>query len=358
LSSPHHVVAGAPTSVASEIKRDETVVFFPTAASLSNDGATWHVPVHGWIFEPEHDDLLRNSALAQLQQSLRLPFGEPATEHFRDVARWLLVDNERGKRIEIRIGEQTNLLPPSSPNGHFQGTIELPETTVRELARDRQLPFAAVTNPGDERSFAGTTHLIAPQGVSIVSDIDDTIKVSQVRNKLELLRNTFLREPRAVEGMAAAYMKWQEQGAQFHYVSSSPWQLYPLLSKFIEKEGFPEGTWDLLQFRVKDETFFNLFADPVQRKTRIIEGLLTRYPQRKVILVGDTGEKDPEVYGELARKYPNQIVQISLRNVTSEKKDSARIQAALAEVPENKWCLFSKALDAPCLQIGAGTSLK
>ena len=53
------VMAAATTNAESPIRSDERVVFFPTAATLTADGLSWKIPIHGWIFEPEEGDLAR-----------------------------------------------------------------------------------------------------------------------------------------------------------------------------------------------------------------------------------------------------------------------------------------------------------
>ncbi len=73
--------------------------------------------------------------------------------------------------------------------------------------KNRILDIQAVLGVGDSRTFTGRVHLIASHGVSVISDIDDTIKHSQVTDKSELLQNTFLREFRAVEGMPELYQR-------------------------------------------------------------------------------------------------------------------------------------------------------
>lgn len=97
----------------SAIKSDEHVLFFPTDAKLSDDGHAWLVPIHGWVFEPEEEDLFRAAALRGLQKTLGLAPDGPSTQIFEQRARLFLVDNERRKRVVIRIGEQTYPLGPS-----------------------------------------------------------------------------------------------------------------------------------------------------------------------------------------------------------------------------------------------------
>ena len=86
-------------SLASPIKPDEEIVFFPTSARLSEDKHCWILPIHAWIFEPEDDSLWRRATLSALATALGLDEGAAENEIFRQRARWFLVDNERGKQL-------------------------------------------------------------------------------------------------------------------------------------------------------------------------------------------------------------------------------------------------------------------
>ena len=174
----------------------------------------------------------------------------------------------------------------------------------------------------------------------MISDIDDTVKVSEVRHKKKLIDNTFCQPFRAVDGMAQTYRRWADAGAKFHFVSSSPWQLYEPLTRFLADNRFPAGTFHLKRFRFKDRTALDLLADPLTSKPRVIGPLLETYPQRKFVLVGDSGEQDPEVYALMARKYPQQILRIFIRNVTDEAADSPRYQHCFRDLPADLWQVF------------------
>ena len=119
--------------------------------------------------------------------------------------------------------------------------------------------------------------LVPPTGLSIISDIDDTVKLSDVLNKRELLRNTFLREFVPVDGMATLYKHWEEQhDAVFHYVSASPWQLQPELEGFLRSSGFPPATFHLKSVRVNalpgsGDSLLNLLEKGASFKPRHIE---------------------------------------------------------------------------------------
>jgi phosphatidate phosphatase APP1 len=328
---------------ASDISADEEVIFFSTVGHLDPARGVWVLPIHGWIFEPERDDVLRQRTLETLRRALDLPRDAERTQRFLHRARTFLVDNERGQRIRIRLGDRDHAAGTSRPDGHFEATMTLPQNDAERLLGAQKskdwLTFTAVTRAGDSRRFEGNVLLLGDTGLSVISDIDDTIKVSEVADKRALLANTFLHEYRAVPGMADRYRRWAADGAAFHYVSDSPWQLYQPLTAFLREAGFPAGTMHLKLFRWKDSSFFDLFTEPRQRKLRVIEPLLRSFPGRKFILVGDTGEQDPEIFGELARKHPH-IEHVYMRDTTKEAADGERLKRAFADVPAKRWELL------------------
>jgi hypothetical protein len=312
------------------LDRDEQVIFFPTLGYPVGAG-DWELGVHGWVFEPEK----RHTPVSAFQAALGLSACE-LTPAGRDLvaerARAFLVDNERGKRVVIRLGARDLRLAPSAASGHFTGRLRLGENELAALrggADPDRVPFRAVLAPGDARVFDGVVRLAGETGWSIVSDVDDTIKISQVRDREALLQHTFCRPFEPVPGMADVYRGWASApGARFHYVSASPWPLYPALSAFAGSSGFPEGTWHLKPFRWKDQSVFELFAKPDAYKASVIEPLLVRFPRRRFVLVGDSGERDPEIYGSLARRYPGRIARVLIRDVTGEPATAGRYREA------------------------------
>lgn len=336
--------------VTGSIGRDEDVIFFPTFGWESNE-THWDVPIHGWIFEPERQDKKRRAFLALTRKSLKV---DKVSEAFltRRLASFL-VDNERWKspRITTIVDNHKafHRLPVSEKNGHFQGTIQVSKELTKHL-EDGLLPIK-VSAP-DGRDFQGRVHLIPATGLSVISDIDDTIKISNVTNIKSLLKNTFLEDFKQVPGMAQIYKDWEEKlGAKFHFVSSSPYQLYEDLEAFRKRSGFPSATFHLKRIRPKSyKSLLSLKGDPFKTKTATITSIIDRFPERKFIFVGDSGEKDPEVYGNLARLYPNQIVHIYIRKVSAKKYEEdesfdERMAAVFANIPPEKFTLFEKATE-------------
>ncbi len=331
-----------PLAGTAQISKDEGIVFFPTVAQRVGDA--WEVEVRGWVYEVEP----RKALLAVFRKGLGLDeSSDPeARALFAERARLFFADNERGKKVSIEIGKTIYPLGVSAANGHFGATIKLAMDEVKRLGvADGRILFRAITAAGDKREFIGTIHLVEDAGFSVISDIDDTIKISHVLDKKELLANTFYRPFKAVPGMAEVYRGWAGQGARFHYLSAGPWQLYPPLAEWAQAERFPSGSFQMKDFRWKDRTALNLFEKPEDYKLPAIEALLRRFPKRRFLLVGDSGEKDPEVYGAAARKFPEQISHILIRDVTGEDAAAERYATAFRDVPAPKWRIFKEATE-------------
>lgn len=332
---------------ATNLEKDEVLLFFPGYARFDVAQNQWRTNLHGNVHEPERGSSKRALLIGMLQAATKASLRLDDKHFLEDRVRPFLVDNEGGKRITVQIGNQRYALGVSESNGHFERQIlladEIPAPPPSGEIRSERV--RGILPSGDERVFQGRIELIPPKGLSVISDIDDTIKASNVRDKTELIKNTFLRDFRDFEGMAELYTKLQDKNVAFHYVSGSVWQLYPPLSKFLAERGFPTGTFHLKHFRVKDGSVKKILASQNEYKLNAIRPILRDFPERRFVLIGDSGEQDPEIYGELAREYPNQVVGIFIRNVTDESAQHVRIQDAFQDVAAEKWKLFDHATD-------------
>ena len=200
--------------IQSDLDGNDRVVLYPTFGHLAADGRSWHIGVSGVVFEPGRENLRRRMVLRVLRRLMRVPAEELRSELFQDRISYFLVGTERGKRIAIQIGERSQILQrPSKRNGHFRGSLQLAPCEVEQLMRDSSaengwLDFDVITDAETAGQFAGQVQLIPQTGMSIISDIDDTIKCSDVADRRRLLRNTFLRRFQSVSGMASLYQRW------------------------------------------------------------------------------------------------------------------------------------------------------
>jgi len=165
----------------------------------------------------------------------------------------------------------------------------------------------------------------AANTLGIISDIDDTVMVSEVGDTASLLANTLLKNPhqrRAVPGMADLYRRTlaansRPEAAPLFYLSASPRQLHGYLSSFLDTNGFPPGV--LLTKKIGIETAGDPLLDQRAYKIRRIEEVLTRLPRVRFILVGDDGEQDPEVYREIRARHPEQVADIWIRRLSATR---------------------------------------
>ncbi|HWM40943.1 MAG TPA: phosphatase domain-containing protein [Burkholderiales bacterium] len=147
----------------------------------------------------------------------------------------------------------------------------------------------------------------------VISDIDDTIVSSHVANKLKMiltaaLSNSRTRKPFA--GVAAFYRALHAGVNPFFYVSKSPWNLYAPLVEYLEVQGLPLGPLVLRDFGL---------ASSRNHKREAIEAILSTYPKLKFILIGDSGEEDPELYAAVVHRFPDRIRAIYVRSVNPKR---------------------------------------
>jgi phosphatidate phosphatase APP1 len=146
--------------------------------------------------------------------------------------------------------------------------------------------------------------------------------------------------------MPAAYAAWAREGATtFHYVSSSPWQLYVPLSTFASSVGFPDGAYHLKAFRLAGTSLLNLFTSSLEIKLPAIRRILDRFPDHTFLLVGDSGEKDPEIYGLLAREHPGRVRHVFIRRVECADNRPERFAEAFRGLPKTLWTVFENPAD-------------
>jgi len=327
------------------LKSDEHIVLFRTAAWLDETTREWHVPIHGWVYEPE-DSTARKAVFEKILESqFDLSPTEETDANFSRRLNLLIADNERGKEMTANIAGREYALPPSAENGHFEATLLIPETDIDQYAAGEYLNYELVTPGSGTTEYAGEVRLVEPAGLSVISDIDDTVKISNVTDHKRLLEYAFLLDFEAAPGMSGLYRDWMTDNVSFHFVSSSPWQLYEPLTEFLDRDKFPWATLSLKAVRFRDETLFDLFKKGTETKPAIIERILTEYPGRDFILVGDSGEQDPEVYAGLLRKFPDQIRRAYIRNVTQEAPDNARFSAVFDGIEDSRWQLFDDVRD-------------
>lgn len=314
------------------------------------DGATWRVSVSGFAWRaPDEINRRQKMMIGMLRNVMGVTNEELRTPNFERRINQFMATAWGKLPLEIRVGSvRVPIQKKTRKNGSFEEVFHLPAEDLLAARSEQsgdQLPFASfelISSEFDQVLAVGKIFLYPATGISVVSDIDDTIKDSQVGDRKELLANTFLREFRSIDGMADLYQAWATEGAAFHYVSSSPWQLYDALKQFGEDAGFPDGTMHLRNFRLRD----HLLRKIVLRrngKVLAIRKLLTALPQRKFILVGDSGERDPKIYRKICRQFPKQVMAVFIRNLDYKPFEEDRVSKLANAIPKGICAGFSSA---------------
>ncbi|KAF8755443.1 hypothetical protein RHS01_05110 [Rhizoctonia solani] len=182
----------------------------------------------------------------------------------------------------------------------------------------REIVWKVLTSSEDQRVFEARTFVPADSGWVVISDVDDTIKVSQVNNRIALLRNTFVADPSAVPGMPELYASLNTQLNNRHGSTSPPHPGNYTLFTRLSQRSRTIPAWP---------------AHPARH-----------VPRRDA---RDSTQKDPESYGEIARKWPNWVGAIWIRVVqgVDERKekdlnDPKRFAKAFEKVDSRIWKTF------------------
>lgn len=327
----------------------EGLVLYPSYGCWDPVRDVWRIYLHGAHFEGSHGTLRQRLLVRFIRRILKVPPAAIDRELFE--RRVVPFFREGIPQARVRVEIQPDVFTHLSGNirdGRLRSVWEIPGPRVRELQEDGcvsqgWLKCTAFLEDQPSLRCSGRIQLIPPQGVSIISDIDDTIKVSEVADRRALLRNTFLREFRSVPGMAGVYRRWSESGATFHYVSSSPAPLYEPLRVLLAAEEFPLGSLHLRSLYLHNASLLQLLVTKPSSKRRMLAELIRAFPHRQFVLVGDSGERDPEIYGSLARRIHPRVRRILIRRTLGKRLHAERCRRVFRGVPFDRWSIFQEA---------------
>lgn len=359
VSCSHTVAVDAAESNAATA--EEQVTFYLTYG-YQVDG-DWIIPLRIWVHEGP--DLKRRTlakvgraviakradleALSDAQKQLFdvRTSGFVADSESRELVRFVFDGDPEHREFVLTDGGQ----PIATDfNGLAEGTLKLDRETAAGLmqaqgASDGWLRFRVVS---EDHAGIGWVRLIPAKGHSVISDIDDTVKITGIPDgESVVLRNTFFREFVAAPCMAELYRHFGDDVA-FHYVSGGPWQMYEPLQHFLfaDAVGFPSGSFHMKNVRTNPfekesyQDFWTLIANgsgqaTFDQKLRQIRTILQHFPGRTFTLIGDSGERDPEVFRQIREEFPEQVREIMIRVVTDPNGDDPGRLKGMKRIPAN-----------------------
>lgn len=328
----------------------KSVTFYNAYGYL--DGDEWVIPLK--VYVSESRPVQERAITALVRRWYDLDEGE--TEIFRSRIRAFIADSEFREEVafvfdgdpkaeEFRLLSEDGTPIRTNLNGIKTGTIRLKREQAGQLMEqqgsvDGWLTVRAVS---DEHEGTGLIRLIPPYGLSVISDIDDTVKITEMPAGTQIvLRNTFFKPYEAAPGMVELYQLWED--AAFHYVSGTPRQFFHPLTEFLfhGDQGFPAGSMHMKNVQknfLSIETWKNmgdlLVNDDYtfEQKSSQIVDIMENFPDRRFILVSDSGERDPEIYREMMRRFPEQIEKVYIRDVVNDREHNPERLEGMGIIP-------------------------
>jgi len=238
------------------------------------------------------------------------------------VATWRRFESDEvpHARVRVRAAEAT-LEVDADDEGYFETWIE----PRAPLPASGKVPVEIeLVHPTREKAVAATTEVLVPSAtarLAVVSDVDDTVVPTGAGRLLRMARTMLVNNAHSrlpFPGVAAFYRALAAgrgaEGNPFLYVSSGPWNLYDLLVEAFRLHGLPAGALVLRDW--------GLTAGGATLPTRhhghklgAIRKALELWPDLPFLLVGDSGQADPEIYRQVAAEHRGRVLAIYIRDV-------------------------------------------
>lgn len=256
-----------------------------------------------------------------------------------DLVRRLMRKPIVGARVRIQY-KDTNTVVHTDRHGYFRVDMELGIMPSDVSWHEMQL---SLDSPVDERaSTTGEFFTPLPSArYGVISDIDDTVVYTGVANTVRMMWRLFAQgaDSRVVfDGVPALYQAFHagrnnDEGNPLFYVSRAPWSIYQVLAEVFRRHRIPHGPILILrEWGMKRGSL--LPRRDKYHKLDAIRHILGMYPEMRFVLIGDSGQRDPEIYSQILREYPGRILGIYIRDVSNTRARSEAIDRLAREAGE------------------------
>jgi len=336
------------------VEEGDIVWLFDNTAYKHHLGSSWHAEFIVAVFESDPKCRVAD-VVAGIANTLGLAEGAAERKTIEKRLMPFIWELRAARTVTVTHQAMDLQLGPTNVNGISQDTPVVQSsdggTAVKSTA---QVP-ANVSGLLDMK-----THYASSHGWGIISDIDDTIKVTMTSDPVGILRSTFVSDPVPIKGMPQLYgaiKSLLSEDTPWFYLSASPYNLYPFLRDFRDQH-YPHGTMILrdASWKTVSGLLSNLTLGTEEYKSDRMKKINSWLPKRKMICFGDTTQSDPEAYGDIYRKFDGWIKLILIRKATdiaeigiSDKNKPERFEKAFKGVPADAWHVFED--PAECVQI-------
>jgi phosphatidate phosphatase APP1 len=243
-------------------------------------------------------------------------------ENFRNTLRRFRSDEVRGASVRVQVGQDAKTLL-TDDEGFFEGWLSPKYLNEGYLQTLHVELLAPLRREQTQTHFFGQVIVPPPDAAfGVISDIDDTILQSDATRLLLMARKVLFGNARTrlpFEGVASFYHALHQEKNPMFYVSSSPWNLYDVLIEFLDVNAIPLGPLLLRDWGMSASE--SLPTGHAAHKLKLITQILDTYPALPFILIGDSGQEDPEIYSQVVSQYPGRILAVYIRDVSEGRKN-------------------------------------
>ena len=325
-----------------------TVYIYPSFATLHATYTTipLHIHLYDKIEHPKYGKLPNSSCTSKFQKSKL--FGKSIITGLRILKQqrlsFIMTVEILGKSYEIA----------SNESNCFKQDIKVDTTIAIGTEILIKATYLGII-------YKGTCQVVKDQGIAVISDIDDTMRIADGFDLFELLRSSFYYNYTPVDGMTELFAKWKlKYNCRFYYVTASPDQLFPEFDLFCATYHFPFGYYvgkhfrwyyddaqvshehtidylmpneSMVQVTDLQDNFDSKYTNetPEQLQNIMMDGnskfliynhkylsifeIVSKQPNTKFILIGDDTAHDAFIFSKIKDHFPDQILHIYVRHV-------------------------------------------
>lgn len=254
-----------------------------------------------------------------------------------DVLRRVIRHGVRDAWVVMRMGDAQTTVK-TDRDGYFFAHIDINHS----LPTDRLWHTASLEVMSEKDAISTDTQVYIPPAntdLIVISDIDDTVMYTGVANKLKMLYRLFMEKAHrrtAFPGVAAFYRALYggvegNRKRPMLYVSRGPWCIYDMLDMFFNLNRIPAGPILFLrEWGIRLTRPWPRKAE--DHKADVIRDMLALYVDLPFILIGDSGQHDPEVYTQIVKENPERVLAIYIRKVDNDPERDIAIEKLANEV--------------------------
>ena len=203
-----------------------------------------------------------------------------------------------------------------TPEGDFDDFVPIHQQGLAAGNETSTIQRLNVYTNGTDSGNA-TAYLVPPTGLTVISDIDDILRITKIWDPEQIIDNTFARPYVPWLNMPDIYANWSRslnisnQTTHFHYLTTLPEQVTRNYEQFIYAT-YPGGSFDTRPLNFSD------VSATLSIRKYLLNMVFETFPQRKFILVADTSNSDVmRDYPAMVTDFPGQVQCIFLRNTSA-----------------------------------------